>query len=287
MSTKDFVKPARSFGRTRPRPARRLRATNRKSAVATSWDPLAEWYDGWMGQEGSKHHQLVMPTVLELLAVEFGDTVLDLGCGQGVLAEPVVKAGGRYLGVDASNTLIDIAWNRHNLGRSANFIVGDVTKLDRLEDGDEGIAEASADAVVFLLSIQDIDPLEKAIASAVWALKPGGRLVMLMTHPAFRIPRQSGWGFDEKRKMQYRRIDNYLSCNKIPLKEFPGDQKGVSFSFHRPLSVYFEAMTQNGLVIDGLKELSTAEWVTNQTPRAQGRAAREIPLFLALRARKQ
>ena len=42
-----------------------------------------------------------------------------------------------------------------------------------------------------------VDPLEPALASAAWALRPGGRLALLLTHPCFRIPRQSGWGWDE------------------------------------------------------------------------------------------
>ena len=32
-----------------------------------------------------------------------------------------------------------------------------------------------------------------------------------MTQPAFRQPRDSGWGYDVGRKLAYRRIDGYLN----------------------------------------------------------------------------
>ncbi len=52
------------------------------------------------------------------------------------------------------------------------------------------------DAVVFLLSIQNMDPLHSVLKSASWMLRSGGRTVLLMTHPCFRLPRQSGWGVE-------------------------------------------------------------------------------------------
>jgi len=262
----------RSFGSRRPK-------RNFNSQVRSSWDPLAEWYDGWMGQEGSRHHQLVLPTVMELLDVQSGDKVIDLGCGQGVLAEPIAKAGGRITGIDASDKLIAIAQQRH--GKDGEFYVGNVTKLSQ----ESGFVPESFDKAVFLLSIQDINPLLRALQSAAWALKADGTLVILMTHPAFRIPRQSGWGFDEKRKLRYRRVDAYLTPNEIPLKPYPG-QTGVSVSYHRPLQEYFSALKQAGFVVEDLRELSTAQWLNDQTVRAEARAVREIPLFLALQCRR-
>ncbi len=47
-----------------------------------------------------------------------------------------------------------------------------------------------------MLSIQDMDPLSDVLESAAWAPNLDGRVVILMTHPCFRVPRQSGWGWD-------------------------------------------------------------------------------------------
>lgn len=260
---------------TTRRPAKALPAKRREATVQqpprTSWDPLARWYDGWVGTGGSHYHrELAIPITLELLALERGDTLLDVGCGQGVLAPYVAQAKADYVGVDASPTLIRLARERHS--GSGRFLVADARRLDKLA----GLGPFSA--VVFLLSLQDMDPLEAVLAQATAQLSPGGRLVIFMLHPCFRIPRQSGWGFDEGRKLRYRRIDRYLTPNAVPMKAYPG-QTGVSLSFHRPLSHYLNALGDLGLVLVRVLELPDRP--------LKGRPDNpDIPLMIALKAVK-
>jgi hypothetical protein len=150
------------------------------------------------------------------------------------------------------------------------------------------LREASFDAVVFLLSLQDMDPLDDVLAGAAWALKRGGHAVLLLTHPAFRIPRQSGWGWDENRKLVYRRIDRYLTPLPVPLKSFPGREiQGVTRSYHRPLQDYINGLSTHGLLTDRMVEVPAHKLAgAAQNPRAENLARKEIPLFLGLRARK-
>jgi SAM-dependent methyltransferase len=222
---------------------------------------VADWYAGWVGAEGSEHHRrLAIPALLDLLKPARGEQVLDVGCGPGVLAPHVAAAGARYTGVDASRKLLAFARRHH--GRHGRFLEGDATRLRELPE----LAAESFDAAVFLLSIQDIDPLEGALASAAWALRPGGRVVLLMTHPCFRIPRQSGWGWDRGRRLRYRRVDRYLS----------------------PLGAYVNGLAARGLLVDGVHELPTyRKPELGPQAKAEGAANREIPLFLGLRAIKR
>lgn len=244
----------------------------------TSWDPLAEWYDGWMGQAGSKHHQIVIPILLDLLDLQPKQRLIDFGCGQGVLSSYVHKKQVEYVGIDLSSKLIEIANKRH--ANHGQFYQGDVTGLS--ESG-LPLQQSSFDKATFLLSIADIDNLAGALASASWALKNQGQLVIAMIHPAFRIPRQSGWGYDQQRKLQYRRIDSYLTPNAIPLKPYPG-QKGVSKSHHRPIQDYMRALRQNNFVVTDLREVAAGDVLPPDTPRHKKRAAAEIPLFLVWQA---
>ncbi|MGI8704006.1 MAG: class I SAM-dependent methyltransferase, partial [Candidatus Limnocylindrales bacterium] len=244
-----------------------------------SWDRVAGWYDGWVGERGSTYHQAVaIPAALELLDPQLAEEILDLGAGQGVLAPYIVERGARYTGLDASPRLIAAAKRRH--GSRGRFLLGDARDLRKVD----GIRPASYDAAVFLLSIQDIDPIEPVLDSVTWALRPTGRVVIVMTHPAFRQPRHSGWGFDESRKLQFRRVDSYLTPMAVSMKSIGGEPP--TRSFHRPLSSYVDALANAGFVVDAMREI--ADLPPDRRPGKQSRAASradaEIPMFLALRA---
>jgi ubiquinone/menaquinone biosynthesis C-methylase UbiE len=257
----------------RPRP--------RAATGDTSWDRVATWYDGWVGDQGSRYHQAIaVPAAMDLLELRPGESVLEIGSGQGVLAPRVAAAGASYTGVDASPKLIESARRRHS--RSGTFVVGDARRLPAAE----GLRPGSFDAAVFLLSIQDMDPLEQVLASASWAVRePGGRVVIVMTHPAFRQPRHAGWGFDEGRKLVYRRVDAYLTPMAVPMKAL-GD-RAPTRSFHRPISAYVNGLAAEGFAVDAMIEIpDTLDERRPATGRAGNRAAAEIPLFLALRARR-
>ena len=239
----------------------------------SGWNDVAYWYDGWVGKDGSHFHQNVaIPILIESLDLNKSQHVLDVGCGSGVLAPYITKTGAHYTGIDISRKLIQKAKSYH--GNEAKFRTLDARKLAKT------IPASSYDTAVFLLSIQDMNPLDPIIHNVAQVLKPGGVVAIFMTHPCFRIPRQSGWGYEKSKKLQYRRIDRYLTPLKIPMKQH---RQGVTISFHRPLSAYINTLGSNGFVIDMLDEITTYETSSN---KAEQRAHDEIPLFMLIRAIK-
>ncbi len=245
-------------------------------ARSQSWDAVANWYAGWAGTDGSHYHRTIaVPLMLEMLSLRSGERLADLGCGHGILAPPIAGLGARYVGVDLSTRLIAEA--RRNHTRHGRFLVGDATALPehRL------LTDAGFDAASFLLSIQDINPLDAAMAEAARLLRPGGRLAMVMLHPCFRVPRQSGWGWDEGRGLKFRRLDSYLSPLAVPMQEHG---RGTTRSYHRPLGDYVAALNAAGLAITAIREV--ADQPSEQANRAEKRATREFPLFLGLSAVK-
>lgn len=247
----------------------------------SGWEPVSRWYDGMVGNTGSAYHtRIAIPKTLQLMGVKPGEHVLDIGCGQGVLAPHVNKAGATYLGIDASRNLIQQAKRRH--GSEGEFYIGDAARLTAIPE----IKEHTYDVAVFLLSLQDIKPHTSAIAGAAQLLKDTGRMIIFMTHPAFRIPRQSGWGFDKKRKLFYRRIDSYLSKLDVPLRVHHKTQKTLTRSYHRPLQNYIEALVKNKLYITSFEEIAEPDREDSAESSSEKRARKEIPLFLGIRAEK-
>ncbi|MBA3436106.1 MAG: class I SAM-dependent methyltransferase [Chloroflexi bacterium] len=253
-------------------------------AASSSWERVATWYDGWVGDKGSWYHRgLAVPAVLDLLHPVGGEEILDIGAGQGVLAEYIAAAGARYTGVDASPRLIEIARRRHR-GRG-RFLLGDARRLREVP----ALSAAKFDAGVFMLCLQDMDPLEPVLESVAWALRPTSRIVMLMTHPSFRQPRHSGWGFDASRKLRYRRVDAYLTPMAVPMGSAADGRR--TRAYHRPISSYINALGSVGYAVDAMLELP--DLPPERRPRRSGPSSRagagdeaEIPLFLAMRARR-
>jgi ubiquinone/menaquinone biosynthesis C-methylase UbiE len=247
----------------------------------TSWERVATWYDGWVGDRGSAYHrELAIPAVLDLLDPQPGERILDVGGGQGVLAPAIVEAGASITVVDASAKLIAAAKRRHRSLRGARFLVGDARRLPAVA----GLEPGTFDAATFVLSIQDMDGLDDVVRGTAWALTPAGRVVLLMTHPAFRQPRHSGWGHDEGRKLTFRRVDAYLGEMAVPMKSLGGGPP--TRSFHRPISTYVNALAAAGFATDAMLELPDLppERRPGRAARGDARANAEIPIFLGLRA---
>jgi ubiquinone/menaquinone biosynthesis C-methylase UbiE len=241
------------------------------------WEHVARWYDGMVGDRGNDTHQAVgLKTVIAMLSIHKGDCILDVGCGQGVLAPVIHSHGGTYTGLDASRTLIEQAQIRH--AKQGTFFVGDAARLSthRIQK------HAPFDACVFLLSIQDMPDAEKAIRECSASLKSGGKMVLFMNHPAFRIPRQSGWGYDRKRKLVYRRVDSYLSSLDVPMRTHYTTHKTLTRSYHRPVAYYINALANAQIAVTQFEEIPYIQRDSTYDEKATLHAQKEIPHFLAI-----
>lgn len=117
--------------------------------------------------KGYKHHagfvpELGMP-VVEMLAPQPGERILDLGCGEGTLTERLAALGSVVVGVDASEDFIASAKAR---GLDA-----------RVADGHALPFSAEFDAVFSNAALHWMTDPDAVIAGVARALKPGGRFV--------------------------------------------------------------------------------------------------------------
>ena len=249
------------------------------SSKTTSWSNVAEWYDGLIeGEKGTYQADLILPNLLRLVAPAAGDRILDIACGQGFFARAFAEKGAVVTGADISGELIKLA--QEHSPKSVSFHVAPADKLDFAKD-------ASFNKAVIVLALQNIDQFAGALSEASRILETGGRLFLVLNHPAFRIPKGSAWKWDEKAAAQYRRIDTYMSESKVEIDMTPGAKsaKTSTVTFHRPLQSYFKALGKAGLAVVRLEE-----WVSGKESKPGARAAEEnrmrheIPMFLFLEA---
>lgn len=246
----------------------------------TSWEKSADWYDRVIGERGSDiYRTVVIPAALDLLKPGNGERVLDIGCGQGVFSRALSDAGAQVTGVDASRTLIATA-RKYPSRTPIRYLERDAVQIRDL---------GPFDAISAILCIQNMEHLADVCSACAHVLRPGGRMVWVLNHPCFRIPRQSSWGHEEERKIQYRRLDAYASPLNIPIVMHPGKKDSEStISFHRSITDLTSAAFSAGLVVSGFQELvSDKQSEPGPRARAENRARKEFPLFLAMRFEKR
>lgn len=249
------------------------RKTERNS---TSWEPIAEDYHKIVQGEGHYYHkEVILPKLLPLMNLQSEDSLVDIGCGQGILERAIPKECG-YLGLDISPSLISIA-RKLRKSRDHEFKIQDLTKRLVLE------TPQSFSHAVAILSLQNMETPERAIKNTSKLLNDGGRFFMVLNHPCFRIPRVSSWHYDEDKKLLSRKIDRYLSKITVSIIAHPGKkQSESSISFHFPLSYWTQALSKYGFVIENMEEWISPKKSIGARAKAENLCREEFPLFLMI-----
>ncbi len=245
-----------------------------RSKPTNSWQRVGKWYGKITEGEGHYYHRnLIIPKTLDLLDLNINSRVIDFGCGSGILGRSV-GPNVKYLGVDLSQTLVEEA-KRQDRSNIHEYIVSDASDLS--------ITDKQFTHAVFILSLQNMEDAEGAIENAISKLESGGRLLLVLNHPAFRIPRQSSWEIDEKSKLEYRRINRYMSPLKIPINMNPGDRSSkFTWSYHYSISEITNMMTKNEMLIERIDEWTSDKNSEGKSAKMENMARNEFPLFMAI-----
>lgn len=168
----------------------------------------------------AKRH-LVNEAVFRLLGDVGGLRVLDAGCGNGYLSRMLAHRGAQVVGVEPTSAMVGFCREQEaGLRQGVTYIQADLAQLP--------VLDGPFDAVVCSMVLMAIPDWKPALRACVEALRPGGRLVFAIVHPAFEqllgVWAEHG---------EYR-VERYLEEYEIV---------GPSASdFHRPISAYLNEL---------------------------------------------
>ena len=250
----------------------------------TSWNKVAAWYRDVVHGPESYQTRVVLPNLLRIVAPVKGLRVCDIACGEGFIARSFATMGASVSGVDLGAELITLAKQSDTPLNPVTYYVAPAEKLP--------IPDASCDVATITLALQNMEHIAPVLKEASRILVPNGRLVITLNHPAFRIPKKTSWGYDEASKIQYRRLDGYLSESRAeidmePGKTAKGGKGAITYSFHRSLQNYVKSLANAGFLIARMEEWTSHRKSEGARAHAEDTARKEFPLFLMLEAVKK
>jgi SAM-dependent methyltransferase len=249
------------------------------------WEQNGRWWDANMGEGNKWHTSLVAPITEQLLAIQPGESVLELACGNGQFARRLAYLGAHVVACDFSNSLLDCA--RLRSSESADRIeyrLVDLTSEEQLATLDT----AEFDAAVCNMALMDIASITPLLRTIHRAIGRGGRFVFSIPHPCFNT---NGTSLLAERD-DYKR-DGLLSFSvKIRRYRNLNPEKAIGivgqplphYYFHRPLSALLAACFAAGFVMDALEEPAFEGGSDDFVVRWQN--CTEIPPILVARLRQ-
>jgi 2-polyprenyl-3-methyl-5-hydroxy-6-metoxy-1,4-benzoquinol methylase len=225
------------------------------SETRAIWEQNARWWDEQVGEGNAFQLQLIGPATERLLAIQPGQHVLDLACGNGGFSRRLAQLGARVMACDFSSSFLDRARARSGeYGEQIDYRLVDLTDKGQLL----ALGPGRFDAAVCNMALMDMATVTPLLEGLPGLLKPEGRFVFSVLHPCFN---STGCALvveleDRDGALQTThavKVLRYLSLRPEKGVGIPG-QPAPHYYFHRPLSSLLPACFRAGFVLDGLEE---------------------------------
>jgi ubiquinone/menaquinone biosynthesis C-methylase UbiE len=259
--------------------------------VHEAWEKKAAFWDKMMGEGNAFQRVLISPATERLLRVLPGETVLDVACGNGVFSRRLAELEARVVAIDFSERFLELARARTEEAGytdAVEYLVADATDEEQML----ALGEERFDAAVCNMALMDmsaIDPLMRALRRL---LKPNGRFIFSVQHPAFnsnavRLALEVEDRDGALVETYSVKVTGYLHVPPGKGGGMPGEPVAHPY-FHRPLSELFGACFRAGFAVDGLEEPSFAKPEDDSRSTASSLSWEDfvgIPPVLVVRAR--
>lgn len=221
-----------------------------------TYDQFADEYARWYAEApaGAFHFNLevIISRLLEVAGSPAGLTILDAGCGEGIVSRLLAAEAAHVTGIDVSPRLIAYAQERDQT-QAIRYEVADLSRPLPQYAG-------SFDMVVSNMVLNDVPDYRGFIATIGSVLKPGGRLVLSMNNPYSALIRE--------------KVDDYFDSGKTVLYNMARDGVAVYY-YHHTMEEYLTAFRQAGLLLRGLYDLRISEAMVARLPEQN----RQFPWF--------
>jgi 2-polyprenyl-3-methyl-5-hydroxy-6-metoxy-1,4-benzoquinol methylase len=191
---------------------------------------------------------LVIPCLMQVAGSVDGLTVLDAGCGEGIVSRTLSSAATRVVGIDVSPRLIAYARERDST-QTITYAVRDLSRpLPEYAD--------TFDLVVSNLVLNDVPDYRGFITTLSTVLRPHGRVVLSMNNPYSAVLRE--------------KVQNYFDSDAVARYGF-----GPVTYFHRTMEEYLHTFRHAGFVMCDLYDVQMPEAMVAQLPEKN----RQFPWF--------
>lgn len=159
------------------------------SAIAAVW-----WDPNGKTQALHKFNPVRVSYICEMVAKQFGRDpnapdclkglrIVDIGCGGGILCEPLARLGASVMGVDPAGPTIDVA--KHHAAQGGLVIDYRCTTAEELADAGERF-----DVVISMETIEHVADVPLFVSRCAELVKPGGLFLACTINRTFKA-----WAF--------------------------------------------------------------------------------------------
>jgi len=220
------------------------------------WDSKAVFWDEQFGEGNAFQRELIGPSTERLLAVQPGEAVLDIACGNGAFSRRLAQLGAFVTASDFSTVFIERAQARtmahpEYAGR-ITYQVLDATSEAQLLD----LGTRQYDAAVASMALMDMPAIAPLVGALAQLLKPGGRFVFSVQHPCFNSNAVSMIAEQDQvtpAVVTTVKVNGYLAVPAGKGGGMPGEPN-PHYYFHRPLHALFGTFFHAGFALDGIEE---------------------------------